>query len=257
VNVNELMFDFSADIGAAGASFPKVQRFYVSVDSGADPFSHRSLPGGYVLRSWVNDVRPPRIRLLTKRVAAGRPTIVARVVDRGAGVDPLSLVIAYRGVLVGAVLYDPVSGIAIFPLPRQAARIPKGRTRAVLSASDFQEAKNVNSVGADILPNTAFRTVQVTGVSGPALSWVTPAENECVGKTAGLVVVASSTMRVTAVRFFADGKQVDVDRKGAAGVFTGSWSTALAPKGRHELRAIATDAGGRTLGALRHVRVCR
>lgn len=257
VNVNELMFDFSADIGTAGASFPKVQRFYVSVDSGSDPFTHRPLRGGYVLRSWVNDVRPPQIRLVTKRVAAGRPTIVARVVDKGAGVDPLSLVIAYRGVLVGAVLYDPVSGIAIFPLPRQAARIPKGRTRAVLSAADFQEAKNVNSVGDNILPNTAFRTVQVTGVSGPALSWVTPAENECVGKTAGLVVVASSTRRVTAVRFFVDGKQVDIDRKGAADVFTGSWSTSLVPQGRHELRATATDAGGRTLSTVRHVRVCR
>src|SRR5919206_3636734 len=52
VNVNELMFDFGIDIGAAGASFPKVQRFYVSVDSGSDVFTKRSLPGRYVLRSW-------------------------------------------------------------------------------------------------------------------------------------------------------------------------------------------------------------
>ena len=60
VSVNELTFDFGIDIGAAGASFPKVQRFYVSVDSGSDEFTHRSLPGAYVLRSWVNDVRPPQ-----------------------------------------------------------------------------------------------------------------------------------------------------------------------------------------------------
>ena len=44
INVNELMYDFSIDIGAAGASFPKVQRFYVSVDSGSDDFTHRSFP---------------------------------------------------------------------------------------------------------------------------------------------------------------------------------------------------------------------
>ena len=125
VNVNELTYDFGIDIGAAGASFPKVQRFYVSVDSGSDEFTHRSLPGAYVLRSWVNDMRPPKIKVLTKRVAAGRPTIVARVVDKGAGVDPLSLVIAYRGALVGAALYDPVSGTAIFPLPTQAPRIKR------------------------------------------------------------------------------------------------------------------------------------
>jgi minor extracellular serine protease Vpr len=258
VNVNELMYDFSIDIGAAGASFPKVQRFYVSVDSGSDDFTHQSHPGGYVLRSWVNDVRPPRIRLLTKRVATGRPTIVARVVDKGAGVDPLSLVIAYRGVLVGAVLYDPISGVAIFPLPRQASAIPKGRTRAILTGSDYQESKNVNTVGDDILPNTAFRPVRITGVSGPALTWVSPAENQCVGKTAGLLVVASSTKRVRLVRFFVDGKQVDIDRTGGASdLFAGSWATRPASAGKHELRAVATDAGGRTLAATRHVRVCR
>jgi hypothetical protein len=257
VNVNELMFDFSLDIGAAGASFPKVQRFYVAVDSGSDSFTHRSLPGGYVLRSWVNDMSPPRIRLLTKRVATGRPTIVARVIDKGAGVDPLSLVIAYRGVLVGAALYDPISGIAIFPLPQQATAIPKGRTRAVITASDYQEAKNVNSVGNDILPNTAFKKVGITGVSGPALTWVTPAENQCVGKTAGLLVVASSTKRVRSVRFLVDGKQIAIDRKGAADVFSGSWTTRLAARGKHELRAVATDAGGRTFAATRRVKVCR
>jgi hypothetical protein len=256
VNVNNLMADFSADLGTAGASFPKVQRFYVSVDSGSDPFTHRPLPGRYVLRSWVNDVRPPKIRLLTRRVAEGRPTIVARVTDSGAGVDPLSLVISYRKVLVGAALYDPDSGLAIFPLPKQASSIPAGRTRAVLSAADFQEAKNVNGVGDDILPNTAFRAVSITGVTGPALTWVTPAENSCVSKTVPLVVVAGSTKRVRSVRFFVDGKQIDVDRKGVSDVFTGSWQTRFASPGRHKLRATATDAGGRTFSAARDLRVC-
>ena len=257
INVNELMFDFGIDIGVAGASFPKVQRFYVSVDSGSDDFTHRPLPGRYVLRSWVNDVRPPRIRLVTKRVTAGRPTIVARVIDDGAGVDPLSLVIAYRGVLVGAALYDPASGSAIFPLPQQASAIPKGRTRAIISASDYQEPKNVNSVGDDILPNTSFRAVGITGVTGPAVTWVSPAENQCVGKAADLLVVASSTKPVRSVRFFVDGKRTDIDRNGTSDIFSGSWTTRVASSGRHELRAVATDAGGRTFAATRHVRVCR
>jgi minor extracellular serine protease Vpr len=257
VNVNELMFDFGIDLGVAGSSFPKVQRFYVTVDSGSDPFSGRPLPGRYVLRSWVNDLKPPKIRLLTRRVAEGRPTIVARVTDTGAGVDPLSLVIAYRRVLVGAVLYDPESGIAIFPLPQQASSIPAGRTRAVVSASDFQESKNVNGIGDDILPNTAFHRVSITGVRGPALTWVSPPANECVTKTVPLVVVAGSTKRVRVVRFFVDGKQIDVDRKGISDVFTGSWETRFASPGRHELRATATDAGGRTFSAVRDLRVCR
>jgi subtilisin family serine protease len=257
VNVNELMPDFSADIGAAGSSFPKIQRFYVTVDSGSDPFTHRPLPGRYVLRSWVNDVTPPRLRLLTKRVARGRPTIVARATDNGAGVDPLSLVISYRGNLVGAALYDPVSGTAIFPLPKAARAIPAGRTRAVLSASDFQEAKNVNGTGSNILPNTAFRTVRITGVSGPAVTWVSPPENACVSKTVALIVVASSTRPVRAVRFSVDGERVAVDRKGTSDVFTGVWNARFARPGGHTLRADATDAGGRTIAATSHVRVCR
>jgi hypothetical protein len=210
-----------------------------------------------VLRSWVNDVRPPKIRLVTKRVTQGRPTIVARVTDTGAGVDPLSLVIAYRGVLVGAALYDPGTGIAVFPIPKAAQQFRAGRTRAVLSASDFQEAKNVNGVGSNILPNTAFRSVSITGVPGPAVSWVSPPANACVQKTVALVVVASSTRRVRSVRFLVDGKQVAIDRTGTSDVFTGTWNASFALRGRHALTALATDAAGRMLSAARTLRVCR
>src|SRR4051794_32534434 len=85
VNVNAYMFDYSVDVGAAGSTFPRQQRFFVAVDSRSDPFSGRPLPGRYLLRSWQNDLKPPLIRLLTHRVGAGRPTIVARVTDAKAG----------------------------------------------------------------------------------------------------------------------------------------------------------------------------
>jgi hypothetical protein len=202
-------------------------------------------------------VKPPKIRLLTRRVAQGRPTIVARVTDAGAGVDPFSLVIAYRNVLVAAALYDPSSGVAIFPLPRQAAQIPSGRTRAILTAADFQETKNVNGVGSNILPNTAFRSVAITGVSGPAVSWVTPQQNQCVEKEVALVVVASSTKRVRSVRFLVDGKQIGIDRSGVSDVFTGTWQARFALRGAHVLTAVARDAAGRTFSAKRTLRVCR
>ncbi len=195
---------------------------------------------------------------MTRRVASGRPTLVARVADAGAGVDPLSLVISYRRILVGAALYDPASGVAIFPLPARARTIPAGRTRALVSASDFQEAKNVNSVGSDLMPNTAFKRVSIMGVRGPALTWVAPPANECVaGKTTGLLVVASSTRPVRSVRFLVDGKQVAVDHKGVADVFSATWRTGAAAKGKHVLQAVVTDASGRTLAANRSARVCR
>ena len=257
VNVNELTPDWHTDVGAAGASFPKLTTFYVAVDSGEDPFTHRSLAGAYRMRSWVNDVRPPRVRLLTTRVTAGRPTIVARVQDGGAGVDPLSLTLAYRGVLVGASEYDTATGLTLFPLPREARTLPAGPTQAVISASDYQEGKNVNSVGDEILPNTAFKPVTIRGVPGPALNWILPAANQCVSKTAALVVTASSTRPIRAVRFFADGKQIDVDRGSADHIYTGSWGTRLVPGGTHVLRAAAIDSAGREIAAVRRVRVCR
>ena len=39
--------------------------------------------------------------------------------------------------------------------------------------------------------------------------------------------------------------------------FRESAETRRASAGKHELRAVATDAGGRTIAATRHVRVCR
>ena len=54
------------------------------------------LRGAYVLRSWQNDVTPPRFKLLTKRRHAGPAADRGRRHRRGAGVDPLSLVIDYK-----------------------------------------------------------------------------------------------------------------------------------------------------------------
>src|SRR5206468_3806416 len=88
--------DYLFNIGVAGADFPRAKRYYVAVDSGRDIFTGKSLAGAYVLRSWINDLTPPKFKLLTRRVTAGRPLLAARVTDTGSGVDPLSLVIEYR-----------------------------------------------------------------------------------------------------------------------------------------------------------------
>ena len=260
VNMNNYMFDYGVDVGAAGAAFPRRARFYVSVDSGSDLFTGQPLPGAYVLRSWRNDLTKPRVDILTVRVSAGRPTIVARVRDSQSGVDPLSLVIAYRSVLVGAAAYDPATGLAVFPLPAQAAKIPSGKTKLTLEASDFQETKNVETVGNDLMPNTRFKTVTLRGVAGPSLTWLTPSAGQCLrAKTVGLGVVASSNRKVVSVTFDADGKRVGVDRRGsaAAGLFTVPWKTARVASGRHVLTAVARDAGGKQLAATRVVRVCK
>ena len=91
VNVNGSLPDFLYSIGTAGGVFLPPGRYYVSVDSGRDLFNGRPLAGRYTLRSWVNDVRPPTVRILTRTLSSGRPTIVAKITDAKSGVDPLAL----------------------------------------------------------------------------------------------------------------------------------------------------------------------
>jgi minor extracellular serine protease Vpr len=264
VNVNPLTFDYSFDIGVAGAALPRPKTYYVAVDSGSDPFTGRQLAGRYLLQSWVNDVLPPVIIPLHRTVSAGRPTIAARIVDiggrivdPGSGVDPLSLVIAYRRVLVGAALYDPLSGIAVFALPPQAPRLPAGKTRATFVASDNQEAKNVNTFGPDVMPNTNFASATLRVVRRPTITWLVPERRECVPRQARLVALAGSTARIRSVRFFDGARRIATVRRGDAGLYAANWSTARAKKGVHRLRAVVVDAQGRRASAVRPVRVCR
>ena len=49
-----------------GRRLPAAGRYYVSVDSGRDLFTGKSLAGPYTLRSWVNDVKPPIVKVLTR-----------------------------------------------------------------------------------------------------------------------------------------------------------------------------------------------
>ena len=46
-----------------------------------------------------------------------------------------------------------------------------GKTNLVLQASDYQEDKNINTVGDAIYPNTAFKQVKLSVVNGPSVSW--------------------------------------------------------------------------------------
>jgi minor extracellular serine protease Vpr len=256
-NVNPLTFDFPIDIGAAGNQLPLQKTYYVSVDSPRDPFTGQLRPGRYLLNSWVNDVKPPTIKLLTKRIARGRHTLVARVTDAGSGVDPLSLAISYRSVLLGASDYDPFSGLALFGMPTQAPTLRGPIQNATMIGYDYQETKNINVTGPDIMPNTAFVPVKINAVTGPAVTWVVPDANLCLPKTARLAVAASSTTKISAVQFFDGPRKIGVKRKGVADLYFVDWKNAKAKKGKHLLRAVVVAARGQRASATRSVRVCR
>lgn len=260
VNVNNLMPDFLFSIGASGGVFLPSGRYYVAVDSGRDPFTGRSLAGPYTLRSWVNDVRPPRVELLTRTVSSGRPTIAARITDVGSGVDPFSLQLFFGrelGQSVGATTYDPATGIATFSIPREVRPLEPGGQFMRIVASDWQEAKNIDTESESPMPNTRFLGIRVQAVNRPAVTWLQPRPSACVAPRQRLQVVATSSAVVSSVGFFDGDRPIGRVRKNVAGVYELVWRTTGAKKGPHELRAVASDVRGREAEATLAVRVCR
>jgi minor extracellular serine protease Vpr len=256
-DVNALTYDANVDIGAAGAQFPRLQRFFVSVDSRADPFTDKPLKGQYLLNAWVNDVTPPFVRLLTTRVSAGRPLIVGQAVDLGSGVDPLSLVINYNKALVGASAYDPSTGLIVFGIPTAAPKFKAGKTAAIVAASDYQESKNINTVGTSLYPNTTFLRSRITVVNGPTVTWVEPPAHVCGLKTDRLLVVAGSNRRVKDVTFRDNGKRIGVEKGNPDDVYSVIWKTGALKKGVHHLTATVRDSVGHKAAAGRQLRVCK
>jgi subtilisin family serine protease len=263
VNVNNYTNGFGLDVGAAGITFPRTKRYWISVDSGHDEFTGQTLAGTYQLHSWRNDVRPPVVELISTRVTAGHPLLLARIVDfrtRGAtsGVDPTSLVLGYRNALVAASAYDPDSGLTVFELPPAAPAIPSGRTNATITAADFQESKNLTTPNGGILPNTTFANVTMHAVAGPTVTWIDPDGGACVDRRRQqLRVVAASTVRVRSITFLDGTRQIARRAGSAAVVYSAAWQTANAKRGSHRLTAVVRDARGRDARATRVVRVCR
>ncbi len=261
-NVNSFTLNYELNVGAAGAVFPRPKTYYFSIDSPTLPDIDRTVGGQYVLRSWINDVYPPKVTLVTKRVAAGRPTIVARVEDveprphTMSGIDPTSLVLAYRGVLLGASAYDPASGIAVFSIPSNAPALPARDVPAITVAADYQESKNIVTPGGSILPNTTFKGMRLRVRKGPAVTWVFPTAGSCLRTEATLVVAASSTGKVSRVQFFDGPRPIATVTRSSAGLYAAGWILGKrVARGRHVLRAVVTGAG-RQLAASRPVRIC-
>jgi hypothetical protein len=106
------------------------------------------------------------------------------------------------------------------------------------------------------MPNTRFAHASVRVVSGTAVDWIVPTQTCLAQKQQRLVVAASSTRRVSQVRFTLDGRQIAVVRHGSSGLWGATLPTSKLANGRHTLEAVAGDAKGGTASARRIVRVC-
>ncbi len=259
VAVNGYLFNYRADVQAAGIQYPRQGQYFLSVDSGVNEFTHQSLGGEYLLHSWVNDVSPPLGVFWTTKVSAGRPLIVARTLDLQSGVDPLSLIFAYGNTLVGAAAYDPLSGFVLFPLPASVAPLKTGTPETIFVTGDFQEDKNVDQAGeiSAILPNTSFVTRKLRVVDGPTITWLFPDVGECAAASTRLLVVAGATRDIDGVAFSVDGTPISTTRTGNQGLFATTWRSSGLGPGPHRLQATITDADGATASATRAIRACR
>ncbi|MGH2977793.1 MAG: S8 family peptidase [Gaiellaceae bacterium] len=110
-------------------------------------------PGTFSFRFWVNDTSPPSIRPLVRATVVGRPIRIA-VHDSGSGVDPHSLRARVDGAPARFTYADGVLSI-------RTTTLKPGKARVIVTASDYQETKNMEDVGP-VLPNTRVLRTTVT-----------------------------------------------------------------------------------------------
>ncbi|HEV3479899.1 MAG TPA: hypothetical protein VG144_10695, partial [Gaiellaceae bacterium] len=148
LRVNPYLPTFFDAAPISGVIRPAPGTYHVVFDSPS-----RGAAGRFRFRFWVNDQRPPRVRLLTSSVRAGG-TLVASASDRGAGVDPSSVFVQVDGGPLQVARFR--NGRIRIP-----ARFSSGRHRLTLHVSDYQESKNMENA-ARILPNTTVLTAPFT-----------------------------------------------------------------------------------------------
>jgi len=147
LNINPYVEDWGKREPAAGAVLPARGAYdlvFDSAGSGGKTFS---------FRLWVDDTKPPTLRLATPRVRAGATAVVAAT-DAGAGVDRNSIKAQIDGRNVSA-------KIAGSRLSISTAGVGRGTHRLVVTASDYQESKNMEDVPR-ILPNTRVLRTTLT-----------------------------------------------------------------------------------------------
>jgi hypothetical protein len=103
-------------------------------------------PGAFRFRFWVNDTRPPSIRLLDRTAVVGSPIRFA-IHDSGSGLDGHSLRVKIGGRRYRFFTYS--RGV----LSVRTRGLGVGAHSVTVTASDYQETKNMEDVGP-VLPNT-------------------------------------------------------------------------------------------------------
>ncbi|MDX6476303.1 MAG: hypothetical protein QOH95_1814, partial [Gaiellaceae bacterium] len=142
IDLNPYRATYGRTTRSAGVILPAAGSYDVVFDTRS-----AGAAGPFTFRYWVNDVTPPKLRV----VASARGQIRITATDSGSGVDPSSVAAALDGHNVAT---RTASGAIVI-------RATRGRHKLVVHVSDYQEAKNMENV-PPILPNTATLSVTVS-----------------------------------------------------------------------------------------------
>jgi subtilisin family serine protease len=125
---------YGSTVPVAGAVLPAPGIYDIVFDT------HTAAQAGpFSFRWWINDVTPPRVRLVSAKGG-----IVVSAADAGSGVDPASAIARVDGRRAGV----RFTGGAFHVVAA------KGAHTLVFTVADYQETKNMEDV-SQILPNTA------------------------------------------------------------------------------------------------------
>jgi hypothetical protein len=141
-NINPYLSSFGEWRPVAAAILPAPGTYEIVFDTRS---AAEAAP--FTFRYWVNDTTPPLIRV----VSASGGEITVSITDSGSGVDPLSITATLDGVPFHSRFADG----------ELVVRAAPGRHRISVTASDYEELKNMEDVGP-VLPNTVTLTRTVT-----------------------------------------------------------------------------------------------
>jgi Subtilase family len=148
VHHNPYLDGFRSGVLAAAALSPRRGQYAIVFDSGT-----RTGAGRFTFRVWVNDLKPPVLKVRARSIALGSPLLVAAT-DAGSGIYPQSIRASVDGREVGASYRRGVIRV-------DTSDLSAGTHRLRLQVSDYQETKNTENV-TRILPNTRVLTATFT-----------------------------------------------------------------------------------------------
>lgn len=145
-NLNPYLAQFGNPVLAAAAIRPLAGSYDIVFDSATAAGA-----GAFSFRFWVDDTKPPSLRLTQARVRRNVPLVVLAS-DLGSGIDATTIKATIDGKP-----YATFFGAGVLRITTTGIKAGKHRLR--LQVSDYQESRNMENV-PPILPNT--RVLQAT-----------------------------------------------------------------------------------------------